>query len=58
VNRATSTTLLCLGSDGSGYPFDGAKVCAVCGIAFSDTPGRIPIHTVRERDEQPVELWN
>ena len=46
----TRTTLICSGSDGSGYMWDGARVCAVCGVAFEDV-SRTPIHFVREHEE-------
>ena len=41
--------LMCTGSDGSGYPFDGARCCAVCGVAFEDV-SRVPVHFTREAE--------
>ena len=34
--------MICSGSDGSGYPVDGARCCSVCGVAFEGS--RIPQH--------------
>ena len=44
------TTLICTGSNGSGYPYDGARICAVCGVAFEDV-AMTPVHFVREAEE-------
>jgi len=41
--------MICTGSDGSGYPFDSARCCAVCGVAFEDV-SRVPVHFVREAE--------
>jgi hypothetical protein len=40
--------MMCSGSDGSGYPFDGARCCAVCGVAFEGS--RIPEHVSEEAE--------
>ena len=41
--------MMCIGSDGSGYPFDNARCCSVCGVAFEDV-SRVPLHLVREAE--------
>lgn len=54
-----NTTLICTGSDGAGYQFDGARVCSACGVAFEDVT-RTPIHFVREAegiDRETYEAW-
>jgi hypothetical protein len=47
--------MMCRGSDGSGYPVDGARCCAVCGVAFPDVQ-RVPQH-VSEEDEHEID-WD
>ena len=55
------SALVCTGSDGAGYPFDNARCCAVCGVAFPDV-SRVPTHFVREIDptefDEIVKGWN
>ena len=46
--------MICKGSDGSGYPVDGARCCSVCGVAFEGS--RIPEH-LSEEDEGLVD-WD
>ena len=52
--------MMCKGSDGSGYPVDGARSCSVCGVAFDDV-GRIPEHLDRESEgfdwDTILEAW-
>jgi hypothetical protein len=40
--------MICRGSDGSGYPVDGARCCSVCGVAFEGS--RIPQHVTEEAE--------
>jgi hypothetical protein len=41
--------MICRGSDGSGYPFDDARCCSVCGVAFPDGQ-RVPQHVTEEAE--------
>lgn len=46
--------MICKGSDGSGYPVDGARSCSVCSVVFFDV-GVIPEHRDRESEG---EYWD
>ena len=53
-----TSTLICSGSDGSGFVFDGARICAQCGVAFEDV-SRTPVHFTQEAEELKwPESWN
>jgi hypothetical protein len=51
--------MICRGSDGSGYPVDGARCCSVCGVAFQGS--RIPEHVSEEAEgidwDQILKEW-
>ena len=51
------TTLICTGSDGAGYPVDGARCCAACGVAFPDV-SRVPVHFTREAEGLDWSAWD
>jgi len=57
------STLVCLGSSGSGYPspVEPVRTCAVCGVVFEDV-SQIPVHFVREAEgfnwDEIVKEWH
>ena len=53
----TRTTLICSGSDGSGYMWEGARVCAACGVAFPDV-SRVPVHFTEEAEGLDWGNWD
>ena len=52
------STLVCTGSDGSGFVYDDARICSQCGVAFENV-SRTPIHFVRlAEDLKWPESWD
>lgn len=52
------STLVCTGSDGSGFVYDNARICSQCGVAFENV-SRTPIHFVRlAEDLKWPESWD
>jgi len=52
-----SDAMICLGSDGSGYILDKARICAVCGCAFPDV-SRTPIHFSKAAEGLDWSAWD